>query len=214
MITQEFNFRALTATNALFFRREISNGVILFAAHHDYCAGLGAVDNATALSIMLELAHCLEERESGVVFASFDLEELGLCGSRYFVESSAAKELEALKGVIALECIGGGTDVVICKEVAGAKSAPVLVESLLRAGRKLGHRILLEGFNWLNADHVPFAERGIRTVEVCSISSENYKGHFDSNVNVAHSIFDLPENVRPDTLQIAGEVLLQFLNDL
>jgi len=60
-ITQEFDFRGLTATNALFVRGEISDGVILFAAHHDYCAGLGAVDNAAPLSIMLELARCLEE---------------------------------------------------------------------------------------------------------------------------------------------------------
>ena len=213
-ITQEFDFRGLTATNALFVRGEISDGVILFAAHHDYCAGLGAVDNAAPLSIMLELARCLEERELGVVFASFDLEEVGLCGSRHFVASSAAKELRALTGVIALECIGSGRDVVICKEVVGAKSDPVLVESLLCAGRKLGHRILLESFDWFNADHVPFSELGISTAEVCSFNSENYKGGPAPNVNVAHSNLDVPESVRPDTLKIVGEVLLQFLNDL
>lgn len=214
MITQEFGFRGLTATNALFARKKISDGVILFVAHHDYCAGLGAVDNAASLSIMLELAHSIDERELGVVFASFDLEEVGLCGSRYFVRSSAAQELGALIGVIALECIGSGRDVVICKEVVGAKSDPVLVESLLRAGRKLGHRILLESFDWFNADHVPFAEQGIRTVEVCSFNSENYKGYPTLDVNVAHSSFDMPENIRLDTLKVAGDVLLQFLKDL
>lgn len=212
-IIQEFDFGGLTATNALFIRGEISDGVILFAAHHDYCAGLGAVDNASALAIMLELARCLEERELGVVFASFDLEELDLNGSRHFVASSVAKELRALSGVIALECLGSGRDVVICKEVAGAKSDPLLIESLLRAGRKLGYRILSESFNWFNADHVPFAERGIRTAEVCSFNSENYKGRPAPNINVAHSSFDMPENVRPDTLKVVGEVLLQFLND-
>ncbi len=213
-ITQEFDFGGLNATNALFAQGEISDGVILFAAHHDYCAGLGAVDNASALSIMLELARCLEEKELGVMFASFDLEEVDLSGSRHFVASSAAKEFRALTGVIALECIGSGRDVVICKQVAGAKSDPVLIESLLRAGRKLRHRILLESFDWFNADHVPFAELGISTAEVCSYNSENYKGRPAPNVNIAHSNLDVPENVRPDTLKIVGEVLLQFLNDL
>lgn len=212
-ITQEFNFRGLVATNALFARGEISDGVILLTAHHDYCAGLGAEDNATALAMMLELSHCLGEKESLIMFASFDLEELGLLGSRHFVASPSGKQLRALTGVIALECLGSGKDVVICKTVDGAKSDPVLVSKLQSSARKLGHRVVLESFDWFNSDHVPFAERGIRTAEVCSFNSENYKGGPAPNVNVAHSSLDMPENIRPSTLQVIGEILLQFAHD-
>lgn len=212
-ITQEFNFRGLVATNALFARGEISDGVILLAAHHDYCAGLGTEDNATGLAMMLELSRCLREKESRIMFASFDLEELGLLGSRHFVASPSGKQLRALTGVIALESLGSGKDMVICQEVVGAKSNPVLVSKLQSSAKKLGRRVALQSFDWFNSDHVPFAERGIRTVEVCSFNAENYKGGPAPNVNVAHSSLDVPKNIRPSTLQVIGEILLQFIYD-
>lgn len=210
---QEFKFRGLVATNALFARGEISEGTLLLTAHHDYIAGLGAEDNATALATMLEISRCLEEKESRIMFASFDLEELGLRGSRHFVVSHLGRQLLALSDVIALECLGSGKDVVICRAVIGAKSSTVLVSALHRAARKLGHRIVLESFDWFNSDHVPFAEQGVRTVELCSFNSENYSGGPSPNVNVAHSSLDVPENIRPSTLKIIGEVLLQFIDD-
>jgi hypothetical protein len=212
-ITQEFNFRGLVATNALFARGEISDGIILLAAHHDYCAGLGTEDNATGLAIMLELSRCLGEKDSRIMFASFDLEESGLLGSRHFVASPSGQQLRALAGVIVLECLGSGRDVVICQAVVGARSDPVLVSKLQSSARKLGHRVVLESFDWFNSDQVPFAERGIRTVEVCSFNSENYKGGPAPNVNIGHSSLDVPKNIPPSTLQVIGEILLQFVYD-
>lgn len=99
---------------------------------------------------------------------------------------------------------------VICQAVLGAKSDPVLVAKLQGAARKLGHRVVLGSFDWFNSDHVPFAERGVRTVEVCSFNSENYKDGQAPNVNVAHSSLDVPDSVRPSTLKVVGEVLLQI----
>ncbi len=212
-ITQEFKFRGSIATSALFVSGKISDGMILFVAHHDYLAGLGAEDNATGLAMMLELSRCLEQKTSPIMFASFDLEELGLLGSRHFVATPLGKQLQELSGVIALECLGSGKDAVICQAVTGAKSNPVLVSKLQRSARKAGHPTVLESFSWFNSDHVPFAERGIRTVEVSSFNSENYKGGPAPNVNVAHSSLDVPENIRPSTLQIIGDILLQFTDD-
>lgn len=212
-IIQKFKFRGLVAANALFVRGQISDSVVLLTAHHDYCAGLGAEDNATGLAMILELARCLGEKGSLIMFASFDLEELGLLGSRHFVASPFGKQLRALTGVIALECLGSGKDVVICRAVAGAESDPVLVSKLQSSAKKFGHRIALESFDWFSSDHVPFAERGIKTVEVSSFNSENYKGGLAPNVNVAHSSLDVPKNIRPSTLQVIGEILLQFVYD-
>lgn len=212
-ITQEFHVQGSIATNALFARGDISDGTILFVGHHDYCAGLGAEDNATALAMMLELSRCLEQEESRIMFASFDLEELGLLGSRHFVATLSGQQLQGLSGVVALECLGSGRDVVICRAVTGTTSNPVLVSKLQHSARKLGHRIVLDSFGWFNSDHVPFAERGIRTVELCSYNSENYKGRPAPNVNVAHSNLDVPKNIRQSTLKVIGEILLQFVDD-
>lgn len=211
-ITSEFLYQGLRATNALFTRRQISNEGVLFVAHHDYRAGLGAEDNGTGLAMMLELGRCLSET-SHTIFASFDLEELGLLGSRHFVNNLSKKELRKFLGVVALECLGSGKDAVICRAVDGAKSDLTLVSKLKHAAMKLDHPIRQESFGWFNSDHVPFAERGIRTVEVCSFNSKNYKGDSSPNVNVAHSNLDVPKNIRPSTLQVIGEILLQFANN-
>lgn len=141
-ITQEFGFRGLVATNALFVQGPLSEGILLLAGHHDYSAGLGAEDNGTALAVMLELGRCLEQNASGIIFASFDLEEVSLLGSRHFVATSSEKQLQGLSGVVALECLGSGKDVVICRAVAGAESNPALVSELERAAKKLGIQFL------------------------------------------------------------------------
>ena len=50
----------------------------------------GADDNASGVAMMLEVARCLaaapERPRRSVMFVGFDLEEIGLWGSRYFVE--------------------------------------------------------------------------------------------------------------------------------
>jgi uncharacterized protein with GYD domain len=210
-LTQNFNFGGHKATNAIFSRGDISNASLLFAGHHDYCAGVGAEDNATALALMEELARCLSEEESRVAFASFDLEELGLLGSRHFAQTMSLRDLRRFAGVVALECLGSGEDVVICERVVGATSDAVLVSALRRAAAKTGHDALVKGFDWFNSDHVPFAERGVRTVEVCSYNSSNYRGGPSPDVNVAHSDLDTPHSILPTTLGTVGEMLVEFL---
>jgi hypothetical protein len=208
---QPFDFRGQTALNAVFSDEKDSDQTLLFVGHHDYCAGVGAEDDATALAVMLELAHCLGDQHSHVAFASFDLEELGLIGSRHFAKTLPARDLDRLSGVIALECVGSGQDVVICKTVSGATSDPVLVSSLQRAAAVTGREVLVEGFDWFYADHVSFAERGVRTAEVCSYNVRNYKGGPSPDVNVAHSALDMPHSILPATLAAVGDMLLQFL---
>jgi hypothetical protein len=213
MVTQPFDFGGHRATNAVFSRGGISRARLLFAGHHDYCAGLGAEDNATALALMEELAHCLGEEESRVAFASFDLEEIGLLGSRHFAQTMSSRDVRRFAGVIALECLGSGRDVVICDRVIGAVSDPVLVSSLRRAAAATGNHAIVEGFDWFNSDHVPFAERGVRTVEVCSYNSVNYRGGPSPDVNVAHSDLDTPHSILPATLRMVGEMLVEFLTE-
>lgn len=212
-ITQKFKFNGKIATNALFYRGNISDGIVLFVAHHDYRAGLGAEDNGSALAMMLELTHCLRKSESRIMFASFDLEELGLLGSRHFVATISDRKLQKLSGVIALECLGSGKDVVICQAVSGAISDPKLVSDLQRAASKSGHRIVTESFDWFSADHVSFAKRGIKTVEISSFNLKNYRDGPAPDVNVAHSNLDVPKNILPSTIKACGEILLQFLKD-
>ncbi|MDR3639524.1 MAG: M20/M25/M40 family metallo-hydrolase [Isosphaeraceae bacterium] len=71
---------------------------VIVSAHYDHLGVRrgtlypGADDNASGVAMMLEVARCLadgtEKPQRSVMFLGFDLEEVGLFGSRYFVEHS------------------------------------------------------------------------------------------------------------------------------
>jgi len=81
---------------------------LLIGAHYDTVEGSpGADDNASALAVLLEVAHRL--RQGDVVrpiwLAAFCLEEQGLLGSRAFI-SQLKQSGQPLDGAIILECVG------------------------------------------------------------------------------------------------------------
>ena len=221
---QNFPYKKnLTATNALVTTRSNISKTLLFTGHHDYCAGLGAEDNATALAIMLELGRCLAGEEMNVAFSSYDLEEVGAKGSNHFVSSQSEEGLkENFSEVVALECLGSGKELVVCEAVAGAKSDPDIVTGLSTAAEKLKHEYIRESFDWFYSDHVPFARKGIRTAELCSVDAKEYyrvlaQGAYifdrERTFNVAHTNRDIPKSINPGTINAAGETLLQFIRD-
>ncbi len=220
---QNFPYQEMTATNALITTKSNASNVLLFTGHHDYCAGLGAEDNATALAIMLELARCLAGEEMNVAFSSFDLEEFGLKGSKHFVSGQLKEVLQKyFAEVVALECLGSGKELMVCKAVAEAESDPGIVNRLSGAAEKLKHKYVEESFDWFWSDHVPFAKQGIKVAELCSMDAKEYylaigngSKMFDKSriFNVAHTTRDTPKSIHPETINAAGETLLQFIRD-
>lgn len=199
-------------------------GRVLFVAHHDYCAGLGAEDNATALSVMLELARVFQD-DTSVAFASFELEEPGLVGSFQFVKELKARGELDFEAVVDLECLGSGKDVVICEAVAEAESDAGLVARMQEAARRAGHELPGRRYDYFWADHVPFAKEGVKTLEIgsindsCRLTRRERQREFNrarrglrrKDGSVAHTNFDLPESIQPANLQKVGDVLSEFL---
>jgi hypothetical protein len=86
-----------------------SEEVVLLACHHDSVPGApGAEDDASAVGALLELAAALEGRRLArtVRLAFFDGEELGLVGSRDYVERLEPAERERIVCAIAVEMVG------------------------------------------------------------------------------------------------------------
>lgn len=215
---EEFSYKQCKAINTIFRKGKKRKNEIWIVAHHDYCAGLGAEDNASALAVMLDVARYLKNSERSPVFVSFDLEEVGLVGSKCYVRNS---DLVNVKYVIDLECLGSGKDIIICKSVYGARSDKKLVNGLEKTASSLGYNFITEDFSYFIADHVPFARKKIKTVEICSINHELYlkyggnKVLFDGDnwwrVNAAHTRRDIPENLNFENLVRVGEVLVKFI---
>lgn len=81
---------------------------IILAAHYDTVPGSpGADDNASALAVLLDVAHRLEPRRfrRPIRFIAFSLEEEGLLGSQAYAAHLAATR-QSLYGAVVLECVG------------------------------------------------------------------------------------------------------------
>lgn len=84
-----------------------NGGIVSMQPDHDDVIHPSADDNASGTSGILELAHYFSEYRPHrtLVFIAFSGEELGLIGSRYFVENPAMP-LDEIKAMINLDMIG------------------------------------------------------------------------------------------------------------
>jgi len=219
-----FEYKGHDAVNVIAYHGDgIEPGAVLIIAHHDYCAGVGAEDDGTALGVMLELAaHVVDYRN--VVFASCDLEECGAIGSE-----TLARELEEslqleFKAVIALECLGSGKDVVISSRMDGVDSDRDLMYDIL-CEAPFGSGISFMDFDCFYSDHVPFARRGCKTAQMCSLDKANKvpasemdaqreevaRGGRRKDGSVAHTCFDKPGEIKVENLELVGQTLLNYI---
>jgi hypothetical protein len=148
---------------------------IILSAHYDHLGIRGGVlypgadDNASGVAMMLEVARDLTSRAGrpprSVMFVGFDLEEVGLFGSRYFVEHSPVP-LDRIKLFITADMIGRALGGVCTANVfvMGTEHAPGLrpwIEAAAR-GEPLVVSMLGSDLLILNrSDYGPFRARNI-----------------------------------------------------
>jgi len=127
------------------------------------------------------------------------------------------------------------------KVEGGIKSDAALVKRLYGIALSLGYEFIREDYNYFKADHVPFARRGVRTAEICSMNHEFYlklgsiklrkergarppylyanidgkkvrlSDEESRQLSIVHSERDMPENLNYENLVKVGEVLVKFL---
>lgn len=148
---------------------------VIVSAHFDHLGQNGqdyypgADDNASGVAMMLELARCFHEGQArprrSVMFIGFDLEEIGLFGSRYFVEH-APIALNKIALFLTADMIGrslGG----VCDDyvfVMGSENAPAVRPWIREAAKDrpltvgiLGSDIMLLS----RSDYGPFRSRQV-----------------------------------------------------
>jgi hypothetical protein len=148
---------------------------VIVAAHYDHLGVRGGVlypgadDNASGVAMMLEVARSLrgapEQPRRSVMFIGFDLEEIGLFGSRYFVAHPPVP-LKHVALFITADMIGrslGG----VCENhvfVLGTEHAPGLRPWINEAARDQPLRLGLLGSDVLvlnRSDYGPFRSRQV-----------------------------------------------------
>ena len=141
---------------------------ILLGAHYDTAnlSAPGAVDNASGVGVLLELARMLGQTQHQETYqiVFFGAEESGLVGSSYY---TAQSDLSAIQWMLNLDMVGTPLEI----DIAGKKSAPPeLVRQIVQVARSEGIPFHVsrdfmvmtrEGVQGGNSDFSPFLDQGI-----------------------------------------------------
>jgi Zn-dependent M28 family amino/carboxypeptidase len=140
---------------------------LLLGAHYDRVArGRGAVDNAASCAVLLELIERLKSRPvaSTATVVFFDLEELGLLGSRSYFQTHAGSALPAQ--AMNFDIFGYGETFF----VTPSKADGPLLASLQQAASELGFPVRSFPIaQYPSSDHRAMASAGIETLGVTLI---------------------------------------------
>jgi Zn-dependent M28 family amino/carboxypeptidase len=179
------------------------NASIVIGGHLDSVpAGPGANDNSSGSAVVLELAHTLvqtppSQRPITLRFVLFGGEELGLHGSRYYVDRLSDADRRAIVAMINLDMVGVGNE----WRFGGTDD---LVQRALGASTDLGARGLpMRGPQSSASDHASFLGAGVPAVFFYRTDDPNY-----------HTANDRAEFVDPDALGQAGTLVLRVLDEL
>jgi Iap family predicted aminopeptidase len=139
--------------------------VAMLGAHLDSVReGPGINDNGSGVASALALAEQLRDRR-GLRFGFWGAEELGLYGSRRYVDSLGGAERRRIAGYINLDMVGSPNPV---RYVYGEGPVREALEQALRR-RKLAFDEITIG---ASSDHAPFEDAGISVGGVYSGSDE------------------------------------------
>ena len=164
---------------------------IVITAHYDHLGTLGkktffpgANDNASGVSMLLELAHYYKVNapEYSILFIAFAGEESGLIGSSYFVNHPAI-DLKSIHFLINLDLLGTGDDgIMVVNGSIYKKQFNELVsintkDTLLPAIKARGEAA--------NSDHYPFYKRSVPCFFIYTLGG----------ISAYHDIHDIPSTL-------------------
>lgn len=173
---------------------------VVIGAHYDsVSAGPGANDNASGAATLLELAEATRNQNYAfdLVFVAFGDEEVGLIGSRKYVESLTPQERSQVVAMINLDMVGVGDRMEFGGDATLVGQAQQIARSL---GYVAGEVALKAG---QSSDHASFSNAGIRSVFFYRSNDPNY-----------HTRLDTADRVAPANLEAAGKVALRLLDML
>jgi hypothetical protein len=193
---------------------ELRDEWVIVAAHYDHLGvrnGVlypGADDNASGVAMMLEVARAMKQGaqppKRSLMFIGFDLEEIGLYGSRYFVEHSPVP-LEKVALFVTADMIGralGG----ICDDyvfVMGSEHAPEVRPWITRAARERPVTVGMLGTDLMLLDRIDYGPFRARQVPYLFFSTGENPTY--------HTPRDTPETLDYAKLEAVSRIILDVV---
>lgn len=179
--------------------------ILIISAHYDTVSGtVGANDNGSGITVLLELAKAVEnlKTDTEIRFIAFSGEEEGLLGSTYYVDNLPEQEKARIIGDIQIDMLGHYMSKNV--EIDTPNGAPTLIGNMINenANSILGSK-LLEKIESAS-DHMSFVRGGIPAVLI----GQNNLGVENHSVSDNASIIDFSK------IKTISDVLLQTIKDV
>ncbi len=187
--------------NVIAMRPGPQPGAVVVGGHFDSVPqGPGANDNASGTAVVLEVARYFAQRDYPytLYFIAFGAEEIGLRGSRHFVDTLPEAERAAIRAMVNVDMVGVGDQV----RAAGS-------DELIAAARAAAEALALSpplatgSGTGGGSDHASFARVGVPVVFLHRSPDPNY-----------HSPGDRAEHVDPAALALAARLVVAVLEHL
>lgn len=171
--------------------------------HYDHLGGYGnevyipgANDNASGVAMMLDLASDFQDRN--ICFIAFAGEEVGLLGSKYFVEYPLFK-LEKIDLVINLDLMGAGSQGLMVEN--GVELSKTYDLMTIINNEEAFVKEIKKRKNSPNSDHYPFSQKGVDAIFLYSLGK----------VGGYHNIFDVKEKLEYESYSSLYQLINKFI---
>ena len=171
---------------------QLSDSFIVFTAHYDHLGRMGkdvifpgANDNASGIALLLSLANkykATPNTKYNFLFIAFAGEEMGLLGSKYFVQNPVI-DIKKIKFLINLDLMGTGDEGIT---VVNSTNNQKRFDSLVEINNNKKYLIAIKArSNAPNSDHYPFTQKNVPAVFIYAMGG----------IQAYHDIYDRPETL-------------------
>ena len=147
----------LTSRNVIAEKPGPGPEVVVLGGHYDTVANVaGANDNGSGIAVLLTIARELQDNPLpfGLRFIAFGSEELGLLGSRFYVDSLSTEERALLLAMLNFDALGSGRSIQVLGS-AGLTGPVVDIGNSADIGVSR-----IRGLEGASSDHASFARIG------------------------------------------------------
>jgi len=185
---------------------EYADSFLVFTAHYDHLGAMGkttyfpgANDNASGVSVLLNLAKYYKEHPSkySVAFIFFSGEEAGLLGSKYYSEHPLFP-LSQIKFLTNLDLLGTGDDGIMVVNASVFKSQFEKLNSI-NTEKKYLKQIKQRG-KAANSDHYWFTEKGVPSFFIYTMGG----------IQAYHDIYDIEKTIPLTKYIEVCKLLIEF----
>lgn len=158
--------------------------IYILGAHYDSVMCPGADDNASGVAGIMEAARAMSafDFEATIIFIAFDVEEMGLYGSKAYAAAAKARG-DNILGMVSLDMVAHNVGGLNKAEIWGHEASNPLKLTLAGAVQTYGGLTVTVGGALDYSDHAPFEAQGYEAALLIEADGNPYYHTASDNVD-------------------------------